>query len=75
MPFVKVGGRLVAYKGDAKEEVIEAKNAIKALGGKIVEDYSYNLLDAKRQLISVEKISQTPSIYPRTNAMIRKKPL
>ncbi|MBE5737269.1 MAG: 16S rRNA (guanine(527)-N(7))-methyltransferase RsmG [Clostridiales bacterium] len=75
MPFVKVGGRLVSYKGDAQEEVKESKNAIEVLGGKIVEDYAYNLLDAKRQLISVEKIKPTPSNYPRTNAMIRKKPL
>ena len=75
MPFIKVGGRFVSYKGDAVEEVIEAKNAINLLGGKIVEDYSYNLLEAKRQLISVEKIKSTPTIYPRSNAMIRKKPL
>lgn len=75
MPFIKVGGTFVSYKGDAEQELIEAQNAIKVLGGKVKENYCYNLLDAKRQLISIEKVVSTPKTYPRSNALIRKKPL
>lgn len=75
MPFVKENGIFLSYKGDAKEELDESQNAIKVLGGKLKENYIYSLFDAKRQLISIEKIKSTPLIYPRTNAMIRKKPL
>lgn len=75
MPFIKVGGQFVAYKGDAKEELLEAQNAIKTLGGKVKEDYCYELDGAKRELIVIEKIKNTPDIYPRSNSMIKKKPL
>ena len=75
MPFVKVGGTFVSYKGDAEQEVIEAENAIKTLGGKIVDKYFYLLDDAKRALITVEKIKQTPQKYPRGNGKERKNPL
>lgn len=75
MPFIKVGGKFVAYKGDAVEELNEAKNAISLLGGKLKDNICYELEGAKRQLITIEKVKNTPLIYPRTNAMIRKKPL
>ena len=74
-PFVKVGGTFVAYKGDADEEVKESENAIKVLGGKLVENFSYTLSDAKRALISVEKIKSTDKKYPRGNGKERKSPL
>ena len=73
MPFIKVGGRFVAYKGDATEEIKEAENAIKNLGGKIKEVVEYDLFGAKRTLI--EKIKSTDIKYPRSNGAIRKKPL
>ena len=75
MPFVKVGGRFVSYKGDAVEEINEAKSAIKELGGKIVEVKEYDLYGAKRTLVVIEKVSSTNSKYPRSNGAIRKKPL
>ena len=74
-PFVKVGGIFVAYKGDADEEVKESLNAIKVLGGKLVENFSYTLSDAKRALITVEKIKNTDKKYPRGNGKERKNPL
>ena len=75
LPFVKVGGRFVSYKGDAKEEIEEAKSAIEILGGKIVEVIEYGLFGAKRTLVVIEKIKSTESKYPRSNGAIRKKPL
>ena len=75
MPFVKVGGRFVSYKGDAVEEIAEAKNAIKQLGGKIIEVKEYDLFGAKRTLVVIEKIAKTDNKYPRSNGAIRKKPL
>ena len=73
--FVKVGGTFVAYKGDADEEIKESENAIKVLGGKLVDNFVYSLLDAKRALISVEKIKSTDKKYPRGNGKERKNPL
>ncbi|MBO5328351.1 MAG: 16S rRNA (guanine(527)-N(7))-methyltransferase RsmG [Clostridia bacterium] len=77
MPFIKVGGRFIAYKGDAKEEIEEAKNAIKVLGGKIlcVEEIELPFEAGKRNIIVIEKIKNTPSLYPRGNGKERKKPL
>ncbi len=75
MPFVKVGGKFISYKGDAEEEVIEAKNAIKILGGRIEKVDSYSLFGAKRALIEIKKEENTDAKYPRSNGAIRKKPL
>ena len=75
MPFVKKGGKFIAYKGNAEEEIAEAKNAIKVLGGKVEKVDNFSLSDAKRQIITIKKISSTPNIYPRGNGKERKKPL
>ncbi len=75
LPFVKVGGYFVAYKGDATEEVIEAENAVKVLGGKIEKVETFELEGAKRQIIVIKKIKNTPIKYPRGNGKERKKPL
>jgi len=75
MPFVKVGGTFVAFKGDVEGEITEAQNAIKILGGKLKEDYRYQLEGAKRALISIEKIKNTDKKYPRGNGKERKNPL
>lgn len=75
MPFVKVGGKFVSYKGDAEEEIKEAFNAVKVLGGEISEAYTYFLRDAKRTLVTVKKIKETDKKYPRGNGRERKSPL
>jgi 16S rRNA (guanine527-N7)-methyltransferase len=76
LPFVKVGGCFIAYKGDAAEEVKEAESAIKILGGKIenVEEYLLPSGD-KRCLVVIKKISPTPAKYPRGQGKERKSPL
>lgn len=76
MPYVKVGGRFVAYKGDAEEELAEAKRAVKILGGEVecVEKYSLPGGD-KRTLIVIKKVKSTPEKYPRGNGKERKQPI
>lgn len=77
LPLVKVGGKFIAMKGDAQDEIAEAENAIKLLGGKIIEIKNIKLpnLDDKRTLVIVEKIKTTPNKYPRKAGTATKEPL
>jgi len=76
IPFIKVGGNFIAYKGDCGEELKGSENAIKILGGKIREVYNYDLFSyGKRTLIDIVKIKDTPEKYPRGNGKERSKPL
>ena len=75
LPFVKINGKFIALKGE-KDETAEAEEAIKALGGKLKEIKRYTLPSGdKRCLVVIEKIKETPPKYPRTSALISKKPL
>ena len=75
MPFVKVGGSFIAYKGDATEELNEAQNAIKILGGKVDKVLNLTLNGAKRDIVKIDKIKNTEKKYPRGNGKERKNPL
>ena len=76
LPFVKVGGSFIAYKGDAAEEVKEARNAIKLLGGGDTDDLRYTLPSgASRTLVQIKKQRPTPKGYPRGQGKERKNPL
>lgn len=77
LPFVKLGGTFVAYKGESEEERKESESAFKELGGALREVYAYELPCAmgRRTLIEVEKIAATPVRYPRGNGKERKHPL
>lgn len=77
IPFVKKGGYFIPLKGaDAKEEINSAENAIDTLGGKLIKTDFFTLKEyGERAVIHIEKISQTPSKYPRPHAQITKKPL
>ena len=77
LPFVKVGGTFVAYKGNAEEEIKKAKSAFALLGGKIKATEKYFLTENgdERNIIEIEKIKPTPNTYPRGNGKIRKAPL
>ena len=76
LPFVKVGGRFIAYKGDCSEEIAEAEKAIKVLGGKIESVESYALPSGdKRTLICIKKVCATPLKYPRGQGKERKCPI
>ena len=77
LPLVKINGKFVAYKGNAEEELNAAKSAIKTLGGKVNEVYSFELPcgAGKREIIEVEKVFSTDIKYPRQYAKIKKSPL
>jgi 16S rRNA (guanine527-N7)-methyltransferase len=77
LPYVKVGGKFIAYKGDCGEEVKEAKNAIKILGGELEEIVPYTLPSGgdNRALVIIKKVAPTPLKYPRGQGKERKSPL
>ena len=75
LPFVKMGGRYISMKG-ADDETRLGANAIKELGGKIEQIVSLKLPNGdSRNLISIRKISQTSSEYPRKSKKITSRPL
>lgn len=77
LPFVKVGGLFIAYKGEnALIELEEAKNAISTLGAKLENDFKYSVIgDVKNHLLIFRKVGRTPNQFPRRNNLPRKKPL
>lgn len=76
MPFVKVKGEFLAYKGEkAEEELKEAEKAIKILGGELKGENKFILDGAKRSIIEIVKLKHTDKKYPRANGRIRKSPL
>ncbi|MDE7087097.1 MAG: 16S rRNA (guanine(527)-N(7))-methyltransferase RsmG [Clostridia bacterium] len=76
LPFVKVGGKFIAYKGGCGEEIKEALNAIKVLGGEIETKEEYELPDGdNRTLIVIKKVAPTPLKYPRGQGKERKCPI
>ena len=77
LPFVKKDGIFAAMKGaKAQEEIEVANNAIKTLGGEIIDKKSFTLSDgAERTIIIIKKISHNLPKYPRPSAQIAKKPL
>lgn len=76
LPFVKVGGIFIALKGPkADEELEEAKNAIKILGGKVIDIERFDLSGNERANIVVKKIHPTKHKYPRAKNLPKTKPL
>ena len=78
LPFVKVGGLFLAWKGpNAAEELEPAANALRVLGGKLTKVYEYTLMDGfhQRCLIAFTKIRSTPVQYPRKPDLPRKNPI
>ena len=77
LPLVKKGGRFVAYKGQAEEELKEAASAIKLLGGEVEDVLRFFLPEdmGERAVIVIKKVAATPKQYPRGQGKERSKPL
>ena len=78
IPFLKVGGKLIAYKGiNYQEEINESKNALDLLSSKIIAIEEENLvqINEKRYNIFIQKNQKTSQKYPREYRLIKKKAL
>ena len=79
LPFVKVGGKVLMYKGERlSEELIQGKKAISLLGGKEGNTYNYMLEEAEnsqRFVLEISKIKPTNKIYPRGKNLPKTRPL
>ena len=75
LPFVRVGGRLLAQKTD-REDVSAAARAINTLGGSLrgVLPARSGIRDAGTVVI-IDKLLATPSAYPRRPGVPTRKPL
>ena len=77
IPFLKVGGRLIALKASqAEDELAQAKNALHLLFAKVLDNVDYLLPNGDpRSLTIVEKKKETPNKYPRKAGLPNKRPL
>ena len=77
IPYLKVGGRLLALKAsNAPEELEEAKNALNLLFSKVEDNLQYELPNGDPRYITlVEKKKETPNKYPRKAGIPNKRPL
>ncbi len=82
LPFVKLGGRMLAQKGpQGRQETSAATAAIQILGGQLETMLDLRLPagggepPAKRTLIIVRKTTRTPEKYPRRPGIPAKRPL
>ena len=78
LPLVKVGGLVIAQKGQSPQaEVKEAANAVGILGGKVKEIVPVAVpgLDAARHLLVMSKVKPTPPQYPRRPGLPAQKPI
>ena len=78
IPYVKIGGYFIALKGPSiEDEILEAKNAIGTLGGKLDDIIKVEIeeSDLKHNLVIVKKIKETPKQFPRKAGVVTKRPL
>ena len=76
LPFLKFGGKLIAYKSSkAEEEIDSAANSLKILGGEVEEIVDVSIEENIRKLVIIKKTHNTPDKYPRNKNKPRLKPL
>jgi 16S rRNA (guanine527-N7)-methyltransferase len=78
IPLVKVGGTMLAQKGESgPAEAQSAEKAMKLLGGKLRQLIPVNLpgVADDRYLVPVDKVAATPPKYPRKPGVAAKQPL
>lgn len=78
LPFVSIGGSFISFKGaDIEDELNQSKTAIKKLGGEIqdVKTIQIPFSDITHSIITIKKLRQTPTPYPRKAGTISKQPI
>jgi 16S rRNA methyltransferase gidB len=74
IPFLKIGGYFIPLKGKIDDELNRSKEIIKNLGGNIKNIFNYELIkeNSTRNIILIEKVSDTPNKYPRNYSQIKR---
>lgn len=78
LPFLKVGGTLLAYKGpEALQEIKSSGGAVRTLGGILSEERRVTIpgLESSHVILIINKIKHTPASYPRKAGTPAKEPL
>ena len=76
LPFLKVGGIFIAMKGPKSEEEYEqAQNALKILGGELINIDTIDLYGNTRKNVLIKKVRSTKKKYPRGKNQPKKNPL
>lgn len=78
LPLVKIGGKMIAQKGDAAPaESQQSENALKILGGRLDQLIPITLpgVTGDRYLVVIKKTAATPPQFPRSTGIAQKKPL
>lgn len=78
LPFLKMGGLLIAHRGrTAADEASRVNVALEELGGEIAEVRHYEIpeLGGSRSLVVVKKVKPTSKHYPRRTGVASKRPL
>ena len=67
IPYLKVGGKLIAMKGISEEEIKESKEILNRLDSTITNVITFNLPieNSNRSLVIIEKKKETNKLYPR----------
>ncbi len=76
IPFLKVGGVLVAQKSRNTDEIAGAQNALRTLDAKVTSTQDINIASLPdRHLITIEKTAKTDPLYPRGEGLPKSRPL
>ncbi len=78
LPFLKLDGYLIAYKGPgAEKELNEAENALRILGGSFEEicETDMKKYGLFHKIVYIKKIAVTPKQYPRRAGIPERQPL
>lgn len=78
LPFLKVGGLLLAQKGALTHEELGAgRKAAQEVGGEVqeVDEFDLPVLGDARTLVVIEKVEPTPERYPRRDGIPNQQPL
>ena len=76
VPLLRVGGKLIAYKGPAlAQEIEEAKKALRLLHAQVGRCRDYSLGDKNYRIAEIVKQAPTANRYPRRDGVPQKTPL
>ena len=76
LPFVRLGGKFVAYKSiEVENELEAAKKAIQILGGTLKTVEKFEIGENTRATVVITKSTKTPPKYPRSKNKPRLEPI